>query len=165
MNQSKKITRTSPAEINGSEPIANFASSPAPGETCESVDLAVLTSFEVAQTDGAPDIVVELIDLYLEDAPRRLAALEEAVELRDESSLRLTAHCLRGSSGSIGAPRMALICTEVEQMESENLLPNARKLVDGLVLEFERVRELFLIERQRRTGARPAAANLSAFAL
>ena len=40
------------------------------------VDLAVLASYEKIQLDGEPDLIVELIDLYLEDAPRRVAVMQ-----------------------------------------------------------------------------------------
>jgi hypothetical protein len=47
------------------------------------VDLAVLTSYEKIQLAGEPDLIVELIDLYREDAPRRIAARRESVAKKD----------------------------------------------------------------------------------
>jgi len=39
------------------------------------VDLEVLYGLTEAQGDGEPDLIVELIDLYLEDTPRRVTAM------------------------------------------------------------------------------------------
>src|SRR5437660_7395479 len=85
-----------------------------PRSLTQAVDMAVLTSFEEAQLDGVPDLIVELIDLYLEDAPHRLTAIEEALNRRDGQALKRAAHCLRGSSANLGALQVALICEEVE---------------------------------------------------
>jgi len=40
------------------------------------VDMAVLTSLEDAQSEGNPDLIVELIDLYLKEAARLLTAVQ-----------------------------------------------------------------------------------------
>ena len=42
------------------------------------VDVAVLDGFAALQAEGEPDLIVELIDLYLEDAPRKVASMLEA---------------------------------------------------------------------------------------
>src|SRR5687767_4508129 len=69
----------------------------------DAVDMAALTDLEDAQVEGDPDLVVELIDLYLEDSSDKLAAIREAIAKTDEASLRRATHSLRGSSASLGA--------------------------------------------------------------
>lgn len=114
------------------------------------VDLAMLASYEEIQLDGKPDLIVELIDLYLEDAPRRVAVMQESLAKRDWLSLKREAHNLRGSSGNLGALQMARICDEIEGIESGNLFASTAALLNGLGLELERVVHIFLAERQRR---------------
>jgi HPt (histidine-containing phosphotransfer) domain-containing protein len=117
----------------------------------QALDMAVLTSFAEAQLDGVPDLIVELIDLYLEDAPRRLAAIEEALARKDERALKRAAHCLRGSSANLGALQVALICEELERIECNDWFPGVQALLSCLEEEFGRVRQVLLIERQRRS--------------
>jgi HPt (histidine-containing phosphotransfer) domain-containing protein len=114
------------------------------------VDLAVLASYEKIQLDGEPDLIVELIDLYLEDAPRRLAVMQESLAKRNWLSVKWEAHSLRGSSGNLGALQMARICDEIEGIESGDLFPSIAALLNCLELELERVLHIFLAERQRR---------------
>lgn len=114
------------------------------------VDLAMLASYEEIQLDGEPDLIVELIDLYLEDAPRRVAVMQESLAKRDWLSLKREAHNLRGSSGNLGALQMARICDEIEGIESGNLFASIAALLNCLRLELERVLHIFLAERQRR---------------
>jgi HPt (histidine-containing phosphotransfer) domain-containing protein len=114
------------------------------------VDLDVLRSYEKIQIDGEPDLTVELIDLYVQDARRRLAIMKVSLTQRNSLSLRREAHSLRGSSGNLGALKMALICDEIEGLESEDPFPS-QALLACLEQELEQVINIFLAERQRRT--------------
>jgi HPt (histidine-containing phosphotransfer) domain-containing protein len=114
------------------------------------VDLAVLASYEKIQLDGEPDLIVELIDLYLEDAPRRVAVMRESLAKRNWLSVKHEAHSLRGSSGNLGALQIALICDEMEGLNSGDLFPSMEALLSCLEPELERVVHIFLAERQRR---------------
>lgn len=119
----------------------------------DAVDMTVLASLEEAQAEGEPDLVVDLIDLYLEDAPRRLAAMSATLAERDALSLRREAHGLKGSSATLGAGPSARLCEAVEQMAQDSSPKAIAMVLNGLEQEFARVREAFLIERQRRTSA------------
>ena len=114
------------------------------------VDLAVLRSYEKIQLDGEPDLIVELIDLYLQDARRRLAVMKLSLAKRNWLSVKREAHSLRGSSGNLGALQMALICDEIEALESRDPFP-IEALLGCLEQELEQVVHIFLAERQRRT--------------
>ncbi len=116
----------------------------------DAVDLAVLASYEKIQLEGEPDLVVELINLYLEDAPRRVVVMRESLAKTNWLSVKREAHCLRGSSGSLGAIQMALICDEIEPLESGDLLPGIEALLICLGRELEQVLRVFLAERHRR---------------
>ena len=115
-----------------------------------SVDLAVLSSYEEIQGTGQPDLIVELIDLYIKDAPRRLALMREALATRNWLSLKREAHSLRGSSGNLGILHVGPICNELERAASSDLSPGVELLLDGLEQELERVFCVLLAERQKR---------------
>jgi HPt (histidine-containing phosphotransfer) domain-containing protein len=124
----------------------------APQTFIPSIDMAALAGYEDLQIDGEPDLIVELIDLYVEDAPRRMAAIRDSLAGRDWLSVKREAHSLRGSSGNLGALRMARICDEIEGIQFVELWPGVEALLRCLQLEAElkRVIQLFLAERQRR---------------
>jgi HPt (histidine-containing phosphotransfer) domain-containing protein len=127
---------------------------PAPAEApvapSDAVDMAMLTSFEEVRIEGEPDLVIELIDLYLEDASAKIDALREALATSDETTLKRSAHSLRGSSSSLGAHRMAALCEEVELTDRNSLLRKAGELLTSFEQAFEGVRVIFAAERQRR---------------
>ena len=114
------------------------------------VDLSVLKDYEKIQLEGEPDVIVELLDLYLDDAPRRVAAMKESAAGRNWQSVKREAHGLRGSSGSLGAVEMAQICAEIERTEFGSPGSNIAALLSRLELGLKRVLHAFQVERDRR---------------
>lgn len=118
-------------------------------EAVQTVDLAMLTSFDEAQEVGEPDFVVELIDLYLSEATRFFNAIREALANHDWLTAKRTAHTLRGSSSNLGILQMAVIAGALEQLTADQGA-SAAELLRDLEDEFMRVEQVLLAERQRR---------------
>ncbi len=110
-----------------------------------SVNLQVITNLHRVK----PAVVNELIDNFLTSAEERVAAIREAVETSNDAKLRTAAHSLKGSSGTLGAMRMAQFCSDLETRSGDGLLGEAeyvhrvetttRKLED----ELQNVRQAF----------------------
>ena len=116
----------------------------------DAVDISLLTSLEGATLEGEPGLVVELIDLYFDDVPQKLKAIGEAITLGDLDSLRSAAHSLKGSSGSLGAYKMADLCDELEASANDQTPHGLNTILIRVEHEYERVRLAFWAERQRR---------------
>jgi HPt (histidine-containing phosphotransfer) domain-containing protein len=56
----------------------------------------------------------EIVDLFLEEAPRRLRALATADDRGDRDQIARLAHSLAGSADSLGAPRLAAASARLE---------------------------------------------------
>jgi HPt (histidine-containing phosphotransfer) domain-containing protein len=121
------------------------------GETPDAVDLAVLNSLEGAQIEGEPDIVVELMELYLGDASCKLAAMREDLAEKGGVSVGRFAHSLRGSSANLGARRVAALCEGLERVGEVDPSCSGGAILNRLELELARVRRVFEAERRRRT--------------
>jgi HPt (histidine-containing phosphotransfer) domain-containing protein len=113
------------------------------------VDLAVLASYEDSQIEGEPDFVVELIDLYLIEVPRIFAALHTSIGTDDRATAKRTAHSLRGSSNNLGVLQLGALAGELEHLENP-CSTSARELLQQLENEFRPVREILTAERRRR---------------
>lgn len=122
----------------------------APDATGEAVDLAVLLGLEEAQVEGEPDLVVELIDLYAEEGPRHLAAIRSAWAAGDLAALAWAAHGLKGSSASLGARHVEMLCERLERLSGEELFQEGETLLTCLEREFARAELAFADERSRR---------------
>jgi two-component system sensor histidine kinase/response regulator len=78
------------------------------------------------------DLIVDLVGLYLRDAPNRVEAIQRAVAAQDARALREAARALRGSSRTLGAARVAELCTELEQIGAAGSVMGAAHLVAQL---------------------------------
>ena len=104
------------------------------------LDESALAELRELQEEGEPDILEELIELYLEDAPSQIAALGEAVQAGEAQTVERIAHALKGSSGNMGATRMTAVCSELEDVGASSALYKAPELLQQLEEEFGRVR-------------------------
>ena len=107
------------------------------------LDRSVLASLRELQEEGAPDILNELIELFIDGVPPQLVALREAVEAGDAHSVERIAHTLKGSCGNMGARRMEALCAELEEIGRCEDLAAGPERISRLEEEFGRVRAAF----------------------
>ena len=116
----------------------------------DDVDLSVLLGFAEAQGEDEPDLIVELIDLYLVDFPQQLSVMKDSVLKADENSLKRAAHTLKGSSANLGVNGVAALCEAIEETDSSESFQQSNVLINRLEQTFARIRPIFLAERQGR---------------
>lgn len=138
------------ASINDDRPQPPAQSLIADSDPNEAIDKAVWSSLEEVQEEGEPDLIVELIDLYLDDAPARCEAIRTAAAQLDGMLLKRAAHALKGSSGSLGVCRVAEICNVFEQSDCTASPAAIAPLLELFEREFARARAALLAERERR---------------
>ena len=101
------------------------------------LDDAVLADLETL----GPDVVGEIVELFLLDVPGRLATLQRALDDRRGETVHREAHGLKGSALSIGATRLAAVCAAIEHAARQGDLDQAAAHSPGLISEFEEVQE------------------------
>jgi two-component system sensor histidine kinase/response regulator len=113
------------------------------------LDRSLLARLRELQEEGEPDILSELIELFLTEVPPQLVALREAAEAGDAHSVEWIAHSLKGSCGNMGAIGMETLCQELEQMGRAKDLTAAPARISRLEREFGRVRAAFVEELEK----------------
>jgi HPt (histidine-containing phosphotransfer) domain-containing protein len=107
------------------------------------MDPEVLSVLQEVMEDGYP----KLLDTFLDDSQKRIEALRKARD--DAKVLGQIAHSFKGSSGNLGAVRLAQLCQQLEDGSAEPAEVDLRELVDEIDQEFAIVRPLYEHERQR----------------
>ena len=112
--------------------------------------MELLNAFEELQADDGSDLIVELIDLYLQDAPQRILAMREAAAATEWVVLKRAAHNLKGSSGNLGVRHVTGICEQLERIECDHSPESVKQLLQQLDDEFAKANEALVAERRRR---------------
>jgi len=112
----------------------------------EAIDFAVLDSFRDLQQEGEPDLVIELMSLYLKDTRARLTELRTEFERHDEQELLRVAHSIKGGSANLGVYGMAELCGQFEETLQSGASIETEPLLRRLEEEFARVVEAFAVE-------------------
>ncbi|MED5381399.1 MAG: PAS domain S-box protein [Verrucomicrobiota bacterium] len=97
---------------------------------------------------GDAAVVAELIDLFLQDAPARLAQAREALATGDAAEVGEAAHSLKGSARNLRAGQLAKVCEAVEKMGKTGLLDDAQTLLGQAEAELQKVTTL--LEQQKK---------------
>lgn len=121
------------------------------------VDSEVIEMLASLQEPGEPDLVVELVSLFLRDTPERLHELVERP--LDPTRTARVAHAVKGSAGNLGAQVLQDLASQLEQAGQRGESPAVlHRLVESLELEFRRV-EQHLRELLAARGATPPIAS------
>ena len=84
-----------------------------PPEEFEFISLEALNNLRELD-DGVGDTLKELVETFLSEAAKRLAALREALG-SDPAAVAAEAHALKGSGRSLGAARLGDLCERLEE--------------------------------------------------
>jgi len=104
------------------------------------IDRDALASLRELQQAGDPDLLNELVEMFLTDAEPRLVSLRKAIEQVDAPAVEREAHALKGSCANFGAHPMARVCHALQVLGRAQDLIQASKLLAHLETEYARVR-------------------------
>lgn len=89
---------------------------------------------------GDDSFFQDLIQIFLDDSPQRIAEIEQSLVKRDVRQLTLAAHSLKGSSSNFGAERLRALSEQLELLGRQGPLGDAPGQLLALKNEFARVR-------------------------
>jgi HPt (histidine-containing phosphotransfer) domain-containing protein len=96
----------------------------------------------LSRVDGDEDVFGELCDIFLDDAPKRLAAIRNALEARDAKGLKAAAHAFKGAAGVFDATGIVDASRSLEQMAERGTFDGA----DAILRQLEIFSRLLLDE-------------------
>ncbi len=111
------------------------------------LDPASLAELRACDEDGDGGLLAELVDIFLEDTPRRMLLLRHAFDAGDTAAISREAHALKGSCGQFGAWALEDCCRELEQLGRQGSLAGAEELLLRMDDEYPRVKAALSVER------------------
>ncbi len=113
------------------------------------LDPAALALLRQLRRPDKPDPVAELIDLFVQETPKRFREMRNAATQYDAEALAAAAHNLRGCASSIGAVKMAGLCERLEENAGRRALQISSRLLKEIETEFDRVRQALDLEKSK----------------
>lgn len=96
-----------------------------------------------------PEIIAELVDAFLEEAPQRLDELQRGILEHDDALTERAAHTLKANGLTFGAVRLGELCKELEVVARTGDVEDAKPLAELVAAEWERVRPALVELRAR----------------
>jgi CheY-like chemotaxis protein len=119
------------------------------------LDQSVLTDLSSMRAGDGASLLQELIELFLEGAPGRVAQIQQSVE--DPAALASHAHALKSMCLNLGAKRLIEICQRLETVGYAGRLENATVLLQELQSTFIHTKaQLMPLRQQKEPGTQHA---------
>lgn len=88
--------------------------------------------------EGASELLIELVDLYLEDSAVRMAEAQGGFQDQDPEQVSRAVHALKSSSANMGAIELSQLCANLEAVGSgEELTPELLAKLEGMHAEVQ----------------------------
>ncbi|HEY64054.1 MAG TPA: response regulator [Caldilineae bacterium] len=101
------------------------------------IDATALEQFRETMGD---DVLDDLIESYIQEAPRLFTQIHEALAAREARAIEQAAHTLKSNSALFGATRLSELCQELESMGRDGIWEGIEEKVQQIEAEFEKVK-------------------------
>ena len=98
------------------------------------------TTFDELKQMSGEDFINELIDTFLEDAPKLMDELKSALHANNADTFRRAAHSMKSNAATFGASQLATLAKELEMLGKENKLNETGDRLGELQEAFASVR-------------------------
>ena len=103
------------------------------------LDPAVIDRLRQLTPPGEPDVLAEILNLFVHEAPKKIQLLQSALDGGDAGQVARVAHSLKGSSGNIGANALNDVCRRIDDLARSGELSAVPPLAAALTSEYHRV--------------------------
>jgi HPt (histidine-containing phosphotransfer) domain-containing protein len=124
-----------------------------PAKTGAVIDRMVLEQLGKVLTNGKPELLTRVINLYLVESPKLVQKLKQAAGAGNAPEIAAAAHSLKSSSANVGAKALSRHCEELETLARRGDTDEARRLLPKVEKEHRSVQRA-LAEESESLGAR-----------
>lgn len=102
------------------------------------LDMSVIEELLSFADDGDPELLLDLLQMFLDDGPQKVQAITEGVAAGDFEKAERAAHSLKGSSGNLGARLLQEACEQMQLASRSHKLDEIRKIAPQLSANYAR---------------------------
>jgi HPt (histidine-containing phosphotransfer) domain-containing protein len=124
-----------------------------PEKVGEVLDRQVLEQLAKVMTNGKPELLTRVINLYLVESPKLVLKLKQAAGASNAPDMASAAHSLKSSSANVGAKALSRHCEELETLARRGETDEARRMLAKVEKEHRSVQRA-LTEESESLGAR-----------
>jgi CheY-like chemotaxis protein len=101
----------------------------------------------VSRVDGDPQLLRDLVDLFLEECPRLVGEIRVALERKDAKAVQRGAHSLKGCTSNLAAKMASEAALKLERLAQAGDLVHAESVLQELECQLERLEPALLAVR------------------
>ena len=98
-------------------------------------------TFEELKQMSGEEFINELIDTFLEDAPKMIAEIQSALSANNADAFRRAAHSMKSNASTFGATELAALAKDLERLGKENKLADSGDKLKAFEEAYASVRE------------------------
>ena len=98
----------------------------------EAINMDVVDELISLSDEGDPELLVDLIQMYLQDGPNKLNEITSGLATQDYDRVERAAHSLKGSAGNLGAVLVQQDCEDLQVASRQHALDQVQQGVDRL---------------------------------
>jgi len=107
------------------------------------IDLQAVENLRSLNPGDNDEFLRELVGIYLEDTPQRIAELDSSLAAGDTQTFVRAAHSIKGSSANLGAAALRSVAEKLESQARSAGLGDVAGLVALVKSEFARTQQEF----------------------
>lgn len=113
------------------------------------LDVKALEQLRSLDAPGSNEMFKRLVESFVNDTPKLLMKLEDAIAAQDWKMASKHAHAVKGSAGNFGARRLVALCLEIEQAGHIDDATTILRAGSHVGSEYESARDALLILSQQ----------------
>ena len=91
------------------------------------------------RVDGDTELLAEIMEMFLEDAPPMLQDIQDALDAQDAETCASVSHTLKGCAGNFSADRVHELAARVNAAASDGDIASARPIMPVLRDEYAKL--------------------------
>jgi two-component system, sensor histidine kinase and response regulator len=138
----------------GAAPLEASTAPAAPVNGSDAIDRRVLDQLRKVVTNGKPELLTRVVQLYLTESPKLVQKMKQAAGAADASAIASTAHSLKSSSANVGAMALSRYCADIEACARRADTDEARRILPRIESEHGSVQTALAAEVEQLSVAK-----------